>query len=465
MADAFAHGAVQPTSALALEAPWPDASRTVAPGGFIPSPVRPDAASPICAPGFSLLMAPFAAVGGVEGIFWVTPIAAAALVWSAFALGRRLAGGMAGVVAATLTAASPIVLFQTVQPMNDITSAALWLVALVAATSESPTRAQWAGLATGIAILVRPNLAPVAAVVLLACGPSLRSAVAFGLAMIPGVAILAGLNRALYGQFLATGYGDPLTLFGVRFFAENVRNYARAFYETQHVFPLVAIAAPLLFGGRARRMALAALAASLAVFASYVFYTPFPEWWYLRFLIPSIVLLIVLASAVVVHAARSATMGGVVVIAAVVLVLLGLRTARERQAFDLQQLESRFRDAGALVGSRLPERAVVLTVWQSGSIRFHARREVVMWDAVAPEWLDRAVGWLADRDRPVYILLERREENEFRARFRGRSALGALDWPPRFDLNRQVRIFDVADRARHVNGETYATENIRRSIR
>jgi hypothetical protein len=49
----------------------------------------------------------------------------------------------------------------------------------------------------------------------------------------------------------------------------------------------------------------------------------------------------------------------------------------------------------------------------------------------------------------------------FRARFRGASEAGGLDWPPRFDLNRQVRIFDPADRARYLAGEGYPTENVR----
>ena len=53
MAMAFAEGRLQPESSLAAEAPWPDASRTTAPAGFIPSPVRAAAASPICAPLFS----------------------------------------------------------------------------------------------------------------------------------------------------------------------------------------------------------------------------------------------------------------------------------------------------------------------------------------------------------------------------------------------------------------------------
>ena len=77
-----------------------------------------------------VLMAPLAALFGHDAIFWLTPIAAASWCSSAFAIGRQLAGGMAGATAAILTATSPIVLYQTVQPMNDILTAALWLGAI-----------------------------------------------------------------------------------------------------------------------------------------------------------------------------------------------------------------------------------------------------------------------------------------------------------------------------------------------
>jgi Dolichyl-phosphate-mannose-protein mannosyltransferase len=465
MAEAFAHGHLQPVSTLALEAPWPDAARTVSPAGFIPSPVRPDAASPVCAPGFSLLMAPFTALAGRDGVFWVTPVAAAAMVWLTFVVGRRLAGGMAGAAAAVLTATSPIVLFQAVQPMNDIACAALWMAAFVASTSDSPRRSWWAGLASGVAILVRPNLAPVALVTMAACGWQVKSIAQFCLGVLPGVAILLGLNTALYGQPFSSGYGDPSQLFSLSFAPANIRNYARALYDTQNLFPLLACAAPLVLAGTARRMALFGMAVIAIVVGVYLVYQPFPEWWYLRFLLPGVVMLVILATAALVRGALDAKMGGVVAIATVVLALVGVRVARDRQAFDLQRMEGRFRDMGSLVAARLPEQAVLITVWESGSVRFHAGREVVLWDALDPAWLDRAVAWLHDRRRPTYILVERREENEFRARFRSRSTLGALDWPPRFDLNRQARVFDTADRARHVAGEVYATENIRPTVR
>ena len=104
MADAFASGALQPTSELAAQVPWPDAARTFTPGGFVPSETNPSASAPVCAPGFSLLLAPLIAVGGLDAAFVLTPIAGALLVWLTFVAGRRLAGPIAGAMAAVLIA-------------------------------------------------------------------------------------------------------------------------------------------------------------------------------------------------------------------------------------------------------------------------------------------------------------------------------------------------------------------------
>jgi hypothetical protein len=480
MAQAFAAGDLQPSSSLAIDAPWPDAQRTLAPGGFIPSPVRPDAASPICAPGMSVLMAPLAAGFGRDGIFWLVPLSGAVLVWSAFLTARRLAGGIAGATAAILTAASPIVLFQVVQPMNDVLAAALWIAAFavvidrpkglsppdtsVETRGDKPLGLSIAGLLVGIAILVRPNLAPLAIVIALApfilkWAQPARAAALILAAALPGIVLLLWLNQRLYGSVIGSGYGDAAQLFSISHVTQNLSNFGRAFLDTQYLVPLLGLVAPVVFTDDKHRIAIVLLLAAAVVAVIYFFYQPYPEWWYLRFLIPSVVLLVVLTSATGVELASRARIGGVVPIAAVLLAIVGARAAGERQAFELQRLEGRYRDAAALVRERLPETAVLITVWQSGSARFHADRQAVMWDALDPAWLDRAVAWLQQRGQHPYFLFERREELEFRSRFRGPSIYGGLDWPPRIDLNRQVRIYDPADRARFLAGETYPTDN------
>lgn len=463
MAQAFASGSLQPASVLASEAPWPNVSVTFAPGGFIPSSLRPDAAAPICAPGMSVLMAPLAAMFGRDAIFWLTPLAAFVLVVSASAIASRMAGGMAGASAAILVATSPIVLYQGVQPMNDVLTAALWLAAIALAD-----RSIACGALIGLAILVRPNLAPFAMV--LAAMPFItrgidrdawRSLARMIGAAMPGVAALLFLNRALYGSPFASGYGDASTLFSTAHFNDNLTNYGRALWDTQSIVPAIGLAAPAIFTGERRKLSIILLLFALGVTGMYLLYTPFPEWWYLRFLIPAIAVLLVLSSAVAVHVLARVKMGGLIPIAAVVLGIFGVRAAGERQVWDLQQMEGRYRQTAELVRDRLPANAVLITEWQSGSIRFHAGREVVLWESLDPEWFDRALTWLRSKGLQPYVLVERREEPAFRDRFRDHTDIGALDFPPRFDLNRQVRIFDPADRARYRSGEAYPTENIR----
>ena len=462
MAKAFASGELQPHSVLA-GAPWPAVPLTLAPGGFIPSTLQGDAATPICAPGMSFVMAPLAMLFGPDAIFWLTPIAAFVLVLSAFAIARQLAGDVAGATAAILTATSPIVLYQAVQPMNDILTAALWLSAL--AIGGSPLVS---GVLTGAAILVRPNLAPLA--VVLAAIPLIQNATrderlrgvsAMIAGALPGVVTLAWLNHALYGSMFGSGYGAASKLFALANIGPNLSNFSRAIFETQHVVPLMGLAAPLVFDGIKRQGTALLLVFAAGVFATYLLYSPYPEWWYLRFLIPGIVVLLILAGAVSVHLLSKANMGGLIPIAAVVLGILGVRIAGDRDAFELQRLEGRYRASAGLVRDRLPPNAVLITVWQSGSVRFHADREIVMWESLDPAWLDRAIVWLRDEGHHPYFLFERREEPIFRARFRGASDLGGLDWPPRLDLGRQVRIYDPEDRPRFQAGESYATENVR----
>jgi hypothetical protein len=471
MAKAFASGHLQPTSALAIDAPWPNAQITFAPGGFISSTLRSDAAAPICAPGMSVLMAPLAAVFGLDAIFWLTPIAAAILVLSAYAIATHLAGAMAGVMAAILIATSPIVLYQTVQPMNDIVTAALWMAAIavtVRLKADAPLHGDAvrisAGILTGLAIMVRPNLAPLAIVVIvLALMPSqdrVKALATIVAATLPGVIVMLWLNNALYGGPFKSGYGAASQLFSTSHFQANLTNYSRAMFATQNVVPIVGVIAPLFFDGAKRVIASLLLLGAAVVIAIYLLYEPFPEWWYLRFLIPALILLLVLASAGATHVLSRANMGGVIPLLAVVLGALGVRAAASHDVFALQAMEGRYRQTGEVVRDRLPENAVMITEWQSGSIRFHADREVVLWESLDPAWLDRAITWLKSKGLQPYILVERREEPQFRARFKSQSEIGGLDWPPRFDLNRQVRIFDPTDRARYLAGEPYATEQV-----
>jgi hypothetical protein len=203
---------------------------------------------------------------------------------------------------------------------------------------------------------------------------------------------------------------------------------------------------------------------ALAVIACYLPYSHFPEWWYLRFLLPAIVVLTALAAPTVagVREDDRARAGaklrvGFLIVAVAAAAAYQLRVADQRQAFELWRMESRFRHVAEAMLDHLPPGTVAISGFDSGSVRFHARREPVLWDALDPGWLDRAVTWLLSRGWPSVIVVERWEEPQFRARFGARSSIGALDWPPRLDVDGLIRIYDPADRVRYLAGQRVET--------
>jgi hypothetical protein len=457
MAAAFARGHLQPTTSI-TGAPWPQAPRTFAPGGFVPSPTRDDAASPICAPGFSLLLAPFYAIGGRDAIFLLTPIAAALLVWLTFVFGRHLAGASAAAAAAIVVAATPVFVFQLVQPMNDVAVATVWMAVLVLATRPG-NHSSWLGALTGLAILIRPNLAPAALVIGAWClTGGLRRFLVFGAAAAPFALAVATLNAALYGHPLLSGYGATSDLFSTAHVLPNIENYGSALLETQLGFPLLGLLAIFVVPRDHRRLVWLALALTGSIVVVYLFYQPFPEWWYLRFLLPVLPVMTVLATATVALGTRRPAVVWPVV---AIVVAFAASTEAMTQALDLQRLERRFRIVGEVVRDRLPANAVFITVWNSGSVRYHAEREAVLWDALDPAWLDRAVDWLTSRGYEPFIIVEEWEEPLFRERFATTSTLGNLDWPPRYQIQPRLRIFRPGDRAHYLTGGQIPTEHVR----
>jgi hypothetical protein len=460
MAEAFARGVLQPSSPLVARAPWPDAARSFAPGGFIPSPVRSDAASPICAPGFSLLLVPFRWAAGLDGIFLATPLAAALLVWLTFVVARRLGGDSAGVLSASIVATTPVVLFQAVQPMNDITTATLWMGVAAAASSQGAFRWWAAGSLTGVALLVRPNLAPVAVVVglwVIAESRSFGATLRFALAAAPGVGVMTLFNWLLYGSALRVGYGSATDLFSPSYIGANLANYSRSAVETLTPFPLLALVAPFVVPPRERSSVWLLLGIAASTVAVYLLYRPFDEWWYLRFMLPAVAVLTVLASATIARLVRRPL---VVALVALVLAVYGVSVGVDRQATELRRLEARFRDSAQVVRERLPANSILFTVWQSGTVRYHAQREAVLWDSLDPAYLDVALTWTREQGLEPYLLLERWEEPAFRARFGGRASVGQLDWPPRIEVDRQVRIYAPSDRAAYMAGQSVPTEQV-----
>jgi hypothetical protein len=467
-AELFARGRVRDPQPLVRDAPWPNKVDAVVPDGHTSAPNGDFAVVPICPSGYPAMLAVARVVGGRTAMFWVVPIFGALAVWWAFLIGRRVAGAQTGVMAAALLASSPAFLYQIVQPMSDVPAAAMWTLALVVALAPSGVaQAALSGAASGAAVVVRPNLAPLVLVTAAAIwsgdrtAPRFRRLVAFGLGALPFALVIMALQNAMYGGPFKSGYGSLGSLFSIDHLGPNLARYPVWLLETQTPIVLLALVAPwMLPSSDQKQRAWWLLAFAALTFACYLPYSVFDAWWFLRFVLPAFPALLVLASAAVVHlltrGAHKHAIAYVAVIAAVV--TFQIVTAERRAVFQLRDLERRYRDTGEYVARKLPPNAVVITTQQSGSVRFYSGRQTIVWDVLGPEWLDPAVDFLQAKGLHPYFLFEMTEDSQFKQRFTGRSRWGALDWPPMAQIGRDVRLFDVEDYERFQRGEKIETD-------
>jgi hypothetical protein len=245
-AELFAAGHIVNIQAVAAIAPWEHAAKAFVPVGHVPAFSPAGATVPMCPPGYPMLMALARTVGGRAAMFAVVPLLGALAVWSTFVLGRRIAGPAAGGLAALLLAASPPFLYQIIQPMSDVPASAMWAVSLVAITDRrftSSTRgAVLGGIATGAALLIRPNLVPVAVVAALAVfierpvrwRDVLRTWTMFGAGILPFALTVAALQNTMSGGPLKSGHGDLDFLFRIDHVWPNLQRYPRGFSRLKH---------------------------------------------------------------------------------------------------------------------------------------------------------------------------------------------------------------------------------------
>ena len=450
--------------------------QVMAPIGFVPSPSPPHDAVPICAPGLAIVMAPARLVAR-DAVFLVVPLFAALAVWCTFLLGRALDGGATGAIAAALLACSPIFLYQAVQPMSDVPAAALWLAALVALAPgsrdggpASARREVLAGLCASVAVLMRPNVALIVLPLLALLRLRLASWLRFGAASLPALGAMLALGAARYGSPFASGYGDTGVLFSLSHIAPNLARYPKWLLESHSWLVVFAMGAPWILARRGcGRLATVASAAVVLTVCTYLAYTVFDDWWYIRFLLPALPVLLVFTLICLRSVASSIPRLAwwALPFRGQPLFYLGVSSmavwfvvrAVGGHVFDLAGLEARFRLAGEYAGRALTDDAIVFAVQQSGSVRFYGERGTLAWDALPAERLDATVMALERLGRRVFFVLEDAEESRFRAHFAGQQA-GGLDWPPFAEVRgpTRVRFYDPRQRGKYLAGERFNVE-------
>jgi hypothetical protein len=418
-------------------APWPDAERTAAPLGYMPGPVH-GTQVPTYPAGLPLLMAVAHLVAGPDAEYYVVPIAGAILVWASYLLGARLSTPWGGVLTSGLTASSPPFLMWLVMPMGDLPAAACWTLALVTALSSSTAGAVGAGLTSALAILIRPNLFPltalIAAVIWLADSrQSGRRLPAFCAAAATGPLVVAAVNWSVYGSPLQSGYGNLEALYSVAFVWPNIQRYSTWFLSAQTAVPLVGFIAPFCPKQRLTTRVVAVIVIALPAFvlAFYLPYTRFEDWSYLRFLLPAYPALFAGAAVVAWNvSARWAARRWVAPALALVAGLLVVRNLDySNAATDLSQSERRYQLAASAL-AQAPVRTVFISSQHSGSLRHYTGRDVLRWDLMDATSIDTALQYLTGRGYRLYWVGDPAEREIATTRFPGTRFLMRLDSAP-----------------------------------
>jgi Dolichyl-phosphate-mannose-protein mannosyltransferase len=370
----------------AAQVPWPNGELTFTPLGYRPfvGSSQP-AIVPTYSPGLPILLACAKLVAGQCAMFAVGPLLGALAIVVTFGIGRRLGSEVVGLIAAWFVAVSPVVI-GSMTPLTDVPVMAAWAVSFYFLLGAHTWHPLAAGLMAGLAILIRPNLFPLAAPMAawfflrrdgLSASTRWWHAGSFVAGTIPGVAAVALINLQLYGSPATSGYGRFEDHFAAARMLPNLGRYMSWLIESHTPLALLGLGA-LVFPIRriwptvADRSIFIVIGAYLAaLWTLYCAYFEFDSWGYLRFLLPGWPFLMLALAAVFAAAARvswrpAPWIAGLLVVA---LGLWNVRFAAASGAFDQRQAARHDAAIGRLVRAHTPANSVVLTIQRSGSLR------------------------------------------------------------------------------------------------
>lgn len=404
------------------------------PLGYVPGP-RPETMAPLYPPGTSLHMAA-ALLFGPNGPHWVPPLAALA---SAVLIGRLgLDMGLprpAALAASLILAAQPLLVFVALQPLSDAPAEAWCLGAVVAArrSRSRPADALVAGLAAGIAFLIRPAAILVAFPVLIFVGRDVRrlGLLAAGAAG-PAIFLLA-YDRAAFGHVFSSGYlaSGHASAFAWSNFPERARYYAHWLSAT--LTGLVLAGWLVALGDRrvppGDRVALGVW--PLAFFVFYAFYLPYRPWTYVRFLLPAMPALIVgfllggRRALAILRGTSPVARVAVAALAVAIVVSLEIRQIRRLRVLAVVADERTYPDACAAAAATFSPDALVLSMAGSGALRYYTNLSIARSDLLNPRTSRVLEAAMRARRRPIAALLFPGEEEECFRHFPGAWRPGA----------------------------------------
>jgi hypothetical protein len=268
---------------------------------------------------------------------------------------------------------------------------------------------------------------------------------------------VAVLNNYLYGSPLRSGYDALPQLFAWANVPFNARLYADRFARTATPAILIAVVplfAPVFRSSDRDNVSVRILLyGTIAVLlALYLPYARFPEWWYLRFLMPAYPPLYVAfcggAVWVLSKLPRPAAFA-TGVLGLTFLVLFGIERSIALGTPGMQRYEGRYVAVGRWIDEHVPRNAVILSKQHSGSIRYYAARPTIRYDRI--EAMHDVIDDLVHAGYHPYLLLELWERPEFTNRFLG-VGFERLSWQPLAHMREPepLALYDLLNRASEI---------------
>jgi hypothetical protein len=517
----LADGRLTRDEPLASIATWSGGGATLVPLGWRAA-ADPTTQVPTYAIGLPLLMAPLHSLGGLLLASLIGPLSLALAIWAVARLAAVVSGPAAAILSAVWLATSPVSLISATQPMSDMPATAAWLFCLaivvaITASEASPQTAEhvgrvWLRLASGsigfaplrgarvlkavrkpdpsarilglqdsgpvtvswravtagcvaaIAVLIRPNIAPVAAIpaLMLLTTRGRTPAVLFAAPVAVAGALIAFVQWRWFGSPLRSGYGTADEIYALANVGANVRLYGEWLLDTHGPWLLAAPLAAVAVPSRALRWLLLFAA---AVVAAYLVYAVFETWTYLRFVLPALAIAMVATSALVAtlrDRLPAVLRAGVLLAIVIAIAALQLRSARSHDAFRTADRHARASLAGRYLAAAMPARSVIIAGEQSGALRYYTGHSILRWEVMTPDGLTAATTSLADAGYEVWIGLDEWEEDLVRQRFKG-SDVAALDWPPLLEAGTlmRTRAWRLRDREPFLRSATSHTDLVK----
>ncbi len=380
------------------------------PLGFVPGPSE-GTMVPSYPPGLPLQMAALTLIGGSRAPFLLSPLAALASVLLLFVLARQfgLERGWSA-AAAVILGVFPTLLFIAIQPMSDVVATA-WILAALVCGMRSRHHVGWgvaAGLAVGIAVLVRPTNILILPALMIAVGLRRRHILALAGGATPAMLALMAINQHLYGSPFRTGYGDAGVLLAWSNIPSGLQHYGGwlMVLMTPLVFPLGLAGLGVRDVPGRLRLLLATWFGSFFVF--YCVYQPYDAWWFTRFLLPAfpaVILSLLLLLRVI---ARRLTAGLRVMTIGTVLALVigtGIWHVRHKSVFEIGDGEQVYEQATRGVEKHVPANAILIGMQMSGAIYHTSGTTMLRWDALNADRFELIRAHAALDRRPLYALL------------------------------------------------------------